>query len=216
MNNLFRLVFAVAFLLGARIASADTLQLVSGSGQVVAGSEVYPYNFSIDGSQKTAALMCLDFDRHITYGELWNVNIAKVPLDDSLASIAYRADAWLYSMLGQYTNPDVQYAVWSIFDPNDISKSAGFSSTAQMLATQAFKMAQDQSFIASGFFSAYSLFLPTSNQVGWTDGRPQDFIGLAVTPEPNSLVMIATGALLIACLLACNGKPLIEQACNTA
>ena len=216
MNIFLRILLTGAFLLGSRAAIADTLQLVSGSGQIIAGTEVFPYNFSINGSAKTTALMCLDFNRHITYGELWNVNVTKVPLDNSLASIKYRADAWIYSMLGKYSNPDLQYAVWSIFDPDDINTSAGFTSTAQTLAAQAYKMAQDQNFINGGFFSGFSLYLPNANQAGWTDGMPQDFIGVAVTPEPSSLIMMAIGAALLGCLLAFRSKPLIEHSLGSS
>jgi len=71
--------------------------------------------------------MCLDFNRHISAGETWNVTIGSVHLDNSQDSINYRADAWIYSQLGSYSNADVQYAVWDIFDPTDVKGHQGFA-----------------------------------------------------------------------------------------
>ncbi len=172
---------------------ADTLRLDSDSGQSVGGEVVYPYSFNIDGASKLTALMCLNFNRKITIGETWNVTIAGVPLDNSQSSIDYRADAWIYSQLGSYSNADVQYAVWDIFDPQDVNGHTGFDATAQSLASTGLSMATNQSLINSGFFSKFSLYIPTSNQTGWTRGTPQEFIGTAQTPEPSSLFLMGTG-----------------------
>ena len=35
-----------------------------------------------------------------------------------------RADAWLFSQLGNYSNSDIQYAVWSIFDKPDVVRQS--------------------------------------------------------------------------------------------
>ncbi len=173
-------------------ALADNLHFVSDSSQNVGGEDVYPYNFNVNASNLTA-LMCLDFNRTVTFGETWNVNIVALPLDNSQSSIDYRADAWIFSQLGAYSNADVQYAVWDIFDPTDVNGHAGFGASAQSLATTGLAMATNQALLDSGFFSQFSLYLPTSDQTGWTAGQPQEFIGSAQAPEPSSFVLMGTG-----------------------
>ena len=191
----FTVLFAALFCLGlsARTCFADTLQLVSTGGQVVDNVYVYPYNFSINGSASLTALMCLDYNREITQGETWSVTKSVVPTDNSSTSIDYRADAWIYSQLGTSSASDVQFAAWDIFDPADVASLSGFTTGAQSLASTALTMAQNQSLINSGFFSKYTLYVPTSDQTGWTAGTPQEFIGVAQTPEPSSFLLLGTG-----------------------
>lgn len=174
-------------------AFADTLQFVSDGGQSVNGVEIYPYNFSVNNSTTLTSLMCMNYNREITFNEKWNVTIAGVPLDSSQDSINYRADAWIFSQLGSASTSDVQFAVWDIFDPNDINGNSAFGPSAQSLVKSGLAMASNQDLINSGFFSKYSLYLPTSDQTGWTKGIPQGFIGAAQTPEPSTFLLLGTG-----------------------
>ena len=174
---------------------ADTLKLVSTGGQAVDDVYVYPYNFSVNGATATTALMCLDYNREITIGEQWNVSVSKIGLDSSTLSTEYREEAFIYSKLGTYSNSDVQFAAWDVFDSSDVNQLSGFDSGARLLVQQALAAATNSSLIASGFFSGFSLYLPTSNQTGWTAGTPQDFIGVAQTPEPSSLLLMGSGLL---------------------
>ena len=192
----FFLALCAAFLVASpAISRADNITFVNTGGQSAGGENVYPYLFSVNGSANLIGLMCLDLNRTITQGETWAVNKLSVPTDNSTTSVNYRADAWIYSQLGgKYSNADVQYAAWSIFDPTDAKASSAWDSTAATLANAGMSAAVNASLINSGFFKGFTLYVPTSNQTGWTNGIPQEFIGTAVTPEPSSLIMLLTGA----------------------
>ena len=192
---------AIAGLLFASIlplpACADSLQLMSSTASSNGGAYIYPYSFSVNNSSTLVALMCLNYNREITQGEKWAVTQQAVPLDSSTASADYRADAWLYSQLSSYSTEDVQYAVWSIFDPADTQAQPQFSATAKNLAAQALGLTGNVATLGTAFYNQYQLYLPTSDQTGWTAGKPQDFIGVAVTPEPANLSLVATGILCV-------------------
>ena len=200
----------VCFVLGSlflcRSSRADTLNLVSVGGQSAGGYYIYPYNFSVDGSTTLTQLVCLDFNREVTLGETWQVDTLAVPTDSSTTSQDFRADAWIYSQLGQinstsgvaYTTAEVQYADWDIFDPSDVNGNPAFDSTSAYLAQQAMLAANNSVLLGSGFFSQFTLYVPTTDTAGWTDGAPQRFIGesTAVTAEPSSLILLGSGLIL--------------------
>lgn len=175
-------------------AMADTLTFVSTSGGSSSGEEIAPYNFSVNGASTLTSLMCLDLNRHITDGETWNVTITSIPTSGPDAAL-YQEDAYIYSQLGAgtYSNSDVQWAAWDIFDPSGARGNSAFDRSAKQLVLAA------QDAVAAGlsqsFLDQFVLYLPTSNERGWTDGKPQDFIGTAQTPEPSSLILLGTGLL---------------------
>lgn len=187
-------------------ASADTLQLQSVGGTSVNGVSIYPYNFSLNGSSALTSMMCLDFNREITLGEKWQVAGSSILLDGSQLSTEYRALAiidYAISTGGQgYSLADLQFADWAVFDPTDMASNSGFTSTAATIKSGALQMANNSSITNSGFYSNFTLYSPTSDTTGWTQGIPQEFLAyqpaaqaVSVTPEPSALVLLGTGVL---------------------
>src|SRR5215831_17004115 len=142
MRKLVLLFFII--LSTAGLAAADGLQVTLTFKNVGPGFNdgrvyVYPYNFSINGSNVETPLVCDDFSDDISFGESWTANVYNMTdiLKNGKGQMrpsagvqpdtirAYEDAAWLYQQLilpSNENNADavaINRAIWALFTDTD-------------------------------------------------------------------------------------------------
>lgn len=164
------------------VAGTVTLQFNSTGGYSY-GYSTYPYNFTVNGTA-SKTLMCIGYDEHITYGERWQATEMTVAAYGALINNPLKAEqlAYLYTLAvaDGGANSAINAEAWFINEGQpapepDAALLAGFT---------------------PGAFSNVDVYVPTTDQTGWTDGVPQTFLGS--TPEPGTLLTLGSGLLGLA------------------
>lgn len=158
---------------------------------------VSPYIGTLDGQK--VFMYCVDFTHNVKVGDSWTANVTSLGADFTGSTTrfnnadAYRQAAWMVNHSAGYSAEDLQDAIWKLFYPqvwaNDLDgtpTNAQFDNAANLV-----QLAQAQVLSADDF--SYFKVL-TDNTPDPITGEKQEFL-VQVTPEPASLVLLATGLL---------------------
>ena len=196
------LLFSVA--LFSSVAKAASLSLVGVNGSVTptAGEYTGPYTISVDGTD--LQLSCLN--RDVAFGETWTANASQLSSNSSLAD---KEAAILFSMTNtnQLSKVDAQLKIWSILDRSD-ARLDGLTQAQEDSVNNV--TLTDVAFDPTGqyndaFYSPFTAVRESQSSGGTapdflsnniaTANIPTAIIPTARTPEPGSLLLLATGLL---------------------
>jgi hypothetical protein len=189
-NRVTPLLLAAALFAAAPARAQTPFTFVSGGNVAAFGYLVGAYT-GIEGTGSTAHslfLYCVDFGHHISVGETWDANVTSLASGTSLGDTRagdmtlYREAAWLttqYTLHPEATG-DIQATIWNLFQP-----------TPGIAASSSYWLTQAGMNYASLDYGAFAVVTDVRSSAA--DGA-QEFI-ITVNPEPESLVLLATGLL---------------------
>jgi hypothetical protein len=210
-NRLALVALATAGLFVAAPASAQTGTVVlTGAGSTLntrtTGTEaghiygpgsfyVSPYVGTLDG--QSVFLYCVDFTHNVSVGNSWTANVTSLGADFVGSNtrfnnaLAYRQAAWMTTHSAGYSAEDLQDAMWKLFYPEVWADNPDGTPVNSVFgnAYGLVQLAQSQTLLADDF--SYFRVL-TDNTPDPITGEKQEFL-VQVTPEPASLVLLATG-----------------------
>jgi hypothetical protein len=192
LSKVALLTLGLAFTATASYADTVSMTFTGTSGASNGTDYIYPYHFSIDGSTTSANLMCVSFNNEIYQGESWTATTAAVTTASSKIA---QEDAYLFSLIGggTYSNNDIQEAAWYLGASNPSAVPTTSADPALLTAASNAVTQADLGGMSSFDNGQFTLFTPVSGSQPSNDGIPQTFVGLAPTPEPGSLLLLASG-----------------------
>ena len=174
-----------------------TVQLTGVQGGYQGGVYVTPYYLSINGGTPID-VVCDDYTHEVSVGESWSATISTFAnLADTRwgasDSQQYDEAAWLYEQYldGSASAGDVNFAIWSLFDPQLNASTPGWDQGVTNLLAGAGQWFADG---AGGVnFSDFIIITPTDPG----PGSAQEYLAVEPTPEPGTLALMGSGLLLL-------------------
>jgi len=187
------LTLGMAFATATSYADTVSMTFTGTSGASNGSYYIYPYYFSINGSSTSTNLMCVSFNNEIYQGESWTATTAAITTASSKTA---QEDAYLFSLIGggTYSNNDIQEAAWYLGASNPGAVPTTSADTALLAAASSAVTKADLGGPSIFDNGQFTLFTPVAgSQNPHSDGIPQSFVGIAPTPEPGSLLLLASG-----------------------
>ena len=186
MRKLLIVLAILAFSSMAFAGTIVTMRYNGAGGNSYNGVPSYPYNVSVNTTPES--LMCISYNEHVTGGETWQATEMTIPqfgLPSFLSLFKAQEVAYLYlqAKADGGSNSAINAEAWWVMEgqpspePDPVAL-AGFA------------------FAVGNTYPTVRVYVPTTDETGWTDGKPQIFLGS--TPEPSTLLMMGSGLIGLA------------------